>query len=71
VGAAVALGLEMLQARIRGRNHLASILEGQPIAVIPYIYSDADKKSRWPLAKPFAGKRAKHRNPIEQPELAL
>ena len=70
-GGMVALGLELLQARIRGRSHLASILDGQPIAVIPYIYSDADKKSRWPLAKPFAGKRAKHRAPIEQPEPAL
>ncbi|GJL91739.1 MAG: hypothetical protein DHS20C04_13980 [Hyphococcus sp.] len=70
-GGAVALGLEMLQSRIRGRNHLASILDGQPIAVIPYIYSDADKKSRWPLAKPFAGKRGKHRHPVEQPEPAL
>lgn len=56
-GGAVAMGFELLQSRLRGRNHLATILDGQPIAVIPYIHSEADKRARWPLARPFAGKR--------------
>lgn len=59
VGGAVALGIELLQARLRGRSHIASIIDGQPIAVIPYIHSEADNRTRWPLASPFAGKRTK------------
>lgn len=47
VGAASAFGMEMLMARIRGRNHLASIIGGQPIAVIPYF--DAEGERRGPL----------------------
>ncbi|GEM_PF-645560 len=70
-GGAIALGLELLQSKLRGRQHLASILDGQPIAVIPYIYSDADSKSRWPLARPFAGKRARNLDEATAPEPAL
>ena len=42
-GGAAALGMELLQAKLRGRTHLASVMEGQPLAVIPYIHSEADK----------------------------
>lgn len=44
-GGAAALGMELLQAKLRGRTHLASVIETQPIAVIPYIHSDADNKN--------------------------
>ncbi len=69
VGGAVALGLELLQARIRGRVHLASLLDGQPIAVIPYIYSESDNRRRSPLARSSVKKRAaKHdTDPIPEP----
>jgi len=60
-GGASAFLLELLMARIRGRNHIAHIIEGQPIAVIPFIHSDDDKRTRWPLAAPFAGKRKRPR----------
>lgn len=42
-GGAAALGMELLQSKLRGRTHLSSIIETQPIAVIPYIHSEADK----------------------------
>ncbi|MEO1137115.1 MAG: hypothetical protein AAFW68_11005 [Pseudomonadota bacterium] len=61
LGGVTALGVELLQARLRGRTHVASLIDGQPIAVIPYIHSEADRRARWPLASPFAGKRRKKR----------
>ncbi len=70
-GGAVAAGLELFQARLRGRIHLASILDGQPIAVIPYIHSEADNKSRWPFARPFAQKPSRIKNTAPMPEAAL
>lgn len=73
-GGAAALGMELLQAKLRGRTHLAGVMETQPIAVIPYIYSDADKDT--PLrraAGSFAGKllRKTKRAPELEPEPAL
>lgn len=42
-GGAVALGAELLFATIRGRDHLARVLDEHPIAVVPYIYRENDK----------------------------
>jgi uncharacterized protein involved in exopolysaccharide biosynthesis len=69
-GGATALGLELLQARLRGRTHLAHLLDGQPIAVIPYIRTENDSRPRWPLAMPFGGKRKRHREINAVPEAA-
>ncbi len=76
LGGMIALGLELLQARIRGRGHLSSIMGAQPIAVIPFIYSEADKKGRFPSFKPpnwGRGRRKAKRRPGPEPtpELAL
>ena len=68
LGAASAFGFEMLEARIRGRSHIANLLDGQPIAVIPYIHSENDRRKRWPLAGPFGGKRKREQNPAAIPE---
>lgn len=59
VGGAAALGVELLKKRLRGRKHISSLIDGQPIAVIPYIHSESDRRTRWPLASPFAGKRGR------------
>ncbi|GAB4527585.1 MAG: hypothetical protein Kow00133_16480 [Amphiplicatus sp.] len=48
-GGALALGLELLLATVRGRNHLARILENDPLAVIPYIPAEGERRLRWPL----------------------
>lgn len=72
-GTLVAGALELLQARIRGRTHLSSIMDGQPIAVIPYIYSEADKSSRFSAIKPPKfGRGAKNKRALaSEPEPAL
>lgn len=73
VGGGAALGMELLQAKLRGRTHLAGLLDTQPIAVIPYIYSEADKDT--PLRRmvgSFAGKLLKKTKLAPQePEPAL
>ena len=68
VGGATALGIELLQSRLRGRTHLAHLLDGQPIAVIPYIRTENDNRPRWPLAMPFGGKRKRPGEPDAVPE---
>lgn len=46
-GGMLALGVEFLFAAIRGRDHLASIMDEAPLAVIPIIVTEkADKKKR-------------------------
>lgn len=76
-GGLVAVGLELLQGRIRGRNHLSSVMETAPIAVIPYIYSEGDKSGRFPAIRPPSWRRGKRKNkkrslsPEPAPEPAL
>lgn len=53
LGGVIAGGAELLFATVRGRTHLAHIVDDHPIAVIPYIYSAEEPKS--PL--PFRGRR--------------
>lgn len=52
LGGATAFGVELFQARLRGRSHLASLIDGQPIAVIPYIHGEKERRVR----SPFAGR---------------
>jgi len=49
VGSGVAFAAEFMFATIRGRNHLAHIIDGHPIAVIPYIPSETDRRFFPPL----------------------
>lgn len=43
-GGAVAFAVELFFATIRGRDHVARLLDEHPIAVVPYIHSSDDKK---------------------------
>ena len=52
VGGAVALGMEFLMASVRGRDHLASLLDEQPLAVIPYIEATGERRLRLPFFGP-------------------
>ncbi len=76
-GGLIAVGLELLQARIRGRNHLASLMGAQPLAVIPYIYSERDRRGLLQALRPPSlgrGKRKSKRRamaPETAPEPAL
>lgn len=51
-GGALALGMELLLATVRGRNHLARIMESDPLAVIPYIPAQSERRLRWPFFRP-------------------
>lgn len=42
-GGGVALIAELLFATVRGRDHVARVLDEHPIAVVPYIYSEDDR----------------------------
>ena len=44
VGTSCAFATEFVIASIRGRNHLTSLLGGAPIAVIPYIENEDDRR---------------------------
>ena len=44
------------------------LVDGQPIAVIPYIRTENDNRPRWPLAMPFGGKRKRPGEPDAVPE---
>ncbi|WDI32106.1 hypothetical protein PUV54_02735 [Hyphococcus flavus] len=55
IGGATAMGVELVKARLRGRNHIANVLDGQPIAVIPYFSSEHDRRPR----VPFIGRKSK------------
>ncbi len=43
-GAVVAFGAEMLFQTLRGRGHLAAVIEETPLAVIPYFKADNDAR---------------------------
>jgi protein tyrosine kinase modulator len=43
-GGGIGLAAEILFSTIRGRNHVAGLVDEHPIAVIPYIPGDKDKK---------------------------
>ncbi|WP_425407748.1 GumC family protein [Hyphococcus sp.] len=70
VGAATAFGVEMFKSRLRGRNHISNVLDGQPIAIIPYIHGEKERR----LRLPFIGRRKKHahkrKRPAARPEAA-
>ena len=51
-GGAIAMGVELLAARLRGRTHIAQVIEGHPIAVIPYIPTENDRRLKLPFFKP-------------------
>ncbi|MBB5517842.1 GumC family protein [Amphiplicatus metriothermophilus] len=48
-GGALALGSELLFGTVRGRNHLAKLLETDPLVIIPYIPSENERRIRWPF----------------------
>ena len=54
-GGATAFTIELLFTTIRGRNHLSHLIDGHPIAVIPYIPSEDDKR----FSLPFFHRRGK------------
>lgn len=56
VGGIAALGAEMLFATIRGRNHLSKLIDDHPIAVIPYIKRENEKRPSMPFTKKKAAK---------------
>ncbi len=56
LGGAAALGVELVMARLRGRSHIASIIDGQPIAVIPYIHGENNRRLRLPFLNNRPGK---------------
>lgn len=69
IGGATAFGVELLKSRLRGRNHVASVLDGQPIAVIPYIHGEKEPRMRFP----FFGKKSERRRAMgrmPEPEAA-
>ena len=74
-GGAAALGMELLQARLRGRTHLTGVIETQPIAVIPYIHNGADNRDKpWRrFVGAFVGKLFRRRTKLapQEPEPAL
>ena len=47
LGGAIALAVELLTQSIRGSNHLSSIIDAHPIAIIPYIQNDEDRRPFW------------------------
>jgi len=51
VGALTAIGIEFLNATVRGRTHLTSLIDEPPLAVIPYIANDAEPTSRLNLKR--------------------
>ncbi|MEL7491711.1 MAG: GNVR domain-containing protein [Pseudomonadota bacterium] len=50
-GAAAALAAELIFSTIRGRNHLTNLIEDHPIAVIPYIRRENEKRMPIPFAR--------------------
>ena len=48
-GAVTAFLAELAFSTIRGRTHISHLIEGHPIAVIPYISSDEDRRSFLPF----------------------
>jgi len=48
-GGGAALAMELAMSTIRGRNHLKSIIDGHPIAVIPYIPKEEKRRFDLPL----------------------
>lgn len=56
-GSGVALGAEFFFATVRGRHHLAHVIDAHPIAVIPHFRRGGEKKKR----RPFFGGRASPR----------
>ena len=56
IGGLAALGAEMLFATIRGRNHLTKLIDDHPIAVIPYIRRENEKRPSMPFSKKKAAK---------------
>lgn len=71
MGAATAFGVEMFKGRLRGRSHISNVMEGPPIAVIPYFHGEKQRNSmRLPL---FVRKNPRRRHgaePAASPEAA-
>lgn len=60
-GGMSAFGMELFKSRLRGRAHISNIIDGPPIAVIPYIHGEKDRTGRLPFRLPIGGKRKKTR----------
>ncbi|MEO1243163.1 MAG: hypothetical protein AAFX54_14735 [Pseudomonadota bacterium] len=48
-GGGAALAVELALSTVRGRNHLKNIIDGHPIAVIPYIPSEEKRRFDLPV----------------------
>ncbi len=64
IGGAIGLGIELISATIRGRNHLTNIIGGHPIAVIPYIQTENERRISFSL--PFFGNRNRFARPAPE-----
>ena len=53
VGSGAAFLAELVFSTIRGRNHISQLIDGHPIAVIPYIKSESDRR----MGLPFGNRR--------------
>lgn len=51
IGGIAALGAEMGFATVRGKNHLVNLIDDHPIAVIPFIADETEKKRKLPFRK--------------------
>lgn len=60
VGGAAALGVELMFSTIRGRDHLARLIGGHPIAIVPYIPTPEDKGFSMPFSKAKKAPPAAH-----------
>ncbi len=51
VGGAAAMGAEVLFSTVRGRTHMTALMNEHPIAVIPYIRRENEKRMPIPFAR--------------------
>lgn len=61
-GGAAAFAVEMMFSTIRGRAHVSKLIEGHPIAVIPYIQGEKPRQ----LQIPFLNRRPKVAGPAPE-----
>ncbi len=62
-GGGAALAIELALSTIRGRNHLKNIIDGHPIAVIPYIPSEEKRRFDLPVIGRLYRARSGEPNP--------
>ena len=48
-GGLAAIAAELFFSTIRGRNHLSHLIDGHPIAIVPYIHTAEDRRFKLPF----------------------